>query len=151
MDRTKEQRHQYYLENKEQIQARQNQYYADHRDEMLMREKAYRLAWTPETIRKIEAKKRQWKLRKTIALYDQLFQVYGDKCICCGESNRLFLTLDHINGNGTAERKAMRNRQYGAIGKAIREPDRSKYQILCYNCNCGKWRNKGICPHKSSP
>ena len=21
------------------------------------------------------------------------------------------------------------------------------FQVLCFNCNCGKARNKGICPH----
>ena len=22
------------------------------------------------------------------------------------------------------------------------------YQVLCYNCNCGRYRNGGVCPHK---
>jgi hypothetical protein len=142
-------RKQYYLKHKEQIQARHKQYYVDHRDEMLKREKAYRSAWTPETAARDKENKAQWGIQKRRALYNQLFQIYGGKCACCGESNRLFLTLDHINGDGNIERKAIQNRQYGTVGKAIREPDKSKYQILCYNCNCGKRRNKGICPHKS--
>ena len=23
------------------------------------------------------------------------------------------------------------------------------FQVLCFNCNCGKEINKGVCPHKS--
>jgi hypothetical protein len=22
--------------------------------------------------------------------------------------------------------------------------------LLCFNCNCGKGRNKGVCPHKGT-
>ena len=138
-----------YLKHGQQMLAKCKQRYVDHKDEYLERVKRYRSTWSPETVRKVEARKYGWATRKTMALYDQLFQIYGNKCACCGESNRIFLTLDHIKGDGNAERKALKNRQHGCVGKAIREPDKSKYQILCYNCNYGKQRNKGVCPHKS--
>ena len=72
---------------------------------------------------------------------------YGCRCACpgCNETEPMFLTIDHVNGNGTQHRKEIGARQ---IYKAIIDsgfPD--TYQILCYNCNCGRWRNGGVCPH----
>lgn len=26
--------------------------------------------------------------------------------------------------------------------------DLDRYQLLCFNCNCGRHRNGGVCPHK---
>lgn len=138
-----------YLKHGEKMLAKSKQRYVDHRHERIEHQRVYALERTPEVVRKTEMKKEQWGKRNRKALNDQLLQIYGSKCACCGESNRVFLTLDHINGDGNAERKALKNRQGGCLGKAIREPDKSKYQILCYNCNYGKQRNKGVCPHKS--
>ena len=37
---------------------------------------------------------------------DEVFNAYGGYvCVCCGETRRIFLTLDHINGGGTNHRK----------------------------------------------
>jgi hypothetical protein len=77
----------------------------------------------------------------------RLYEVYGSKCECCGETNPKFLTLDHVRNDGGTERRiGMKNNSI--MLKAIREKDKSHYQILCYNCNMGKARNGGICPHK---
>jgi hypothetical protein len=66
------------------------------------------------------------------------------KCVCCGENHIRFLTVDHINGGGRKHRESMTCR-FNAWLKKNGFP--SGYQILCYNCNCGKQRNKGVCPH----
>lgn len=71
---------------------------------------------------------------------------YGYKCRCCGESNELFLTIDHINNDGNKHRKEMNYRSIYVWLVKNNYPD--NFQILCYNCNCGKSRNKGVCPHK---
>lgn len=85
-------------------------------------------------------------------LKDEVYHAYGGYvCRCCGESNPLFLTLDHIYNDGAKHRREIRNRStgtwtmYGWL-KANNYP--SIMQVLCYNCNMGKARNKGICPHK---
>lgn len=82
-------------------------------------------------------------------LRDDVFNAYGGYiCRCCGETTRQFLTLDHMNNDGAAHRK-----EVGAGTATLRWvrahnfPD--GYQILCYNCNCGRARNKGTCPHKN--
>jgi len=81
-------------------------------------------------------------------LWDKIFNIYGNKCVCCGERNRLFLTVDHINNDGSTHRKRVGG-SHNAIKDIISSKDKTKYQILCYNCNCGRERNHGICPHKN--
>ena len=81
-------------------------------------------------------------------LRKQFFELYGGVCVCCGESDKRFLTLDHVNGNGKADRR--KRCQSAILGDAIANLDTDKYQILCYNCNLGRSANNGICPHKAS-
>lgn len=77
---------------------------------------------------------------------DKIIKVYGGyKCKCCGETEPLFLTIDHINGGGCKHRKAMTGTIYTWLKKNNYPKE---YQVLCYNCNSGKWRNGGICPHQ---
>jgi hypothetical protein len=73
--------------------------------------------------------------------------MYGGKCACCGEDDIRFLSLDHVNNDGSEHRKTLRDNQILANAVANYQPD--KYQILCYNCNCGRSSNGGVCPHKS--
>jgi hypothetical protein len=80
-------------------------------------------------------------------LRTKLFEMYGSICVCCGEDCQIFLTLDHINGDGSKDRKGCGGTT-SVYKKAIAEYRPDLYQILCYNCNCGKRLNKE-CPHKS--
>lgn len=79
-----------------------------------------------------------------------VFQHYGNKCNCpgCGETNAIFLSIDHINNDGNQYRKRLKNRggtsQYSWI---IKNNFPSDLQILCFNCNHGKYINGGVCPH----
>jgi len=74
-----------------------------------------------------------------------VYNHYGRKCACCGESNINFLTIDHINGDGTKHRKKIHNKINNWLVKN-NFPD--GFQTLCFNCNWGKHINHGICPHK---
>jgi hypothetical protein len=86
-------------------------------------------------------------------LQDKFFEMYGSKCACpgCNETNRAFLTLDHINNDGYLIRcKYGESKKYGNFNtykEAIKEYRPDKYQTLCFSCNCGKNKNGGICPH----
>lgn len=79
-----------------------------------------------------------------------VFKHYGNKCSCpgCKETNIIFLSIDHINNDGNEYRKRFRNRggtsQYSWI---IKNNFPTDLQILCFNCNHGKYINGGICPH----
>lgn len=75
----------------------------------------------------------------------KILEAYGSVCNCCKEQEPRFLCVDHVLGTGAAHRKATKNRVYEDIVKRGFPPD--EFQILCYNCNCGKKVNKGICPH----
>lgn len=72
---------------------------------------------------------------------------YGGKCICCGESEILFLTIDHIYGGGNQHRKDIKKWGSGFYKWLIKENFPNDFQLLCHNCNMGKHRNGGICPH----
>lgn len=78
-----------------------------------------------------------------------IFNHYGNKCNCCGENNIMFLTVDHINNDGYKEKRSSGSRYTGRnlYKKIIDSGFPNTYQILCMNCNFGKHRNHGICPH----
>ncbi len=73
----------------------------------------------------------------------------GSKCACCGETERGFLTLDHISGGGNEHKRS--------VGRGIsfwrsvhnEGCPTDKYRILCYNCNCARGA-LGYCPHERS-
>lgn len=87
------------------------------------------------------------------AYYDKVrelvFNHYGKACACCGEDNELFLTIDHINNDGHTESVTAKKRDSGRTmyARIIRMGYPITFQTLCMNCNFGKMRNKGICPH----
>lgn len=71
---------------------------------------------------------------------------YGGHCECCGETELLFLTIDHIvRGSGAQERKEKTGTAwYMAL---LDTPRRDDLRVLCYNCNMGREINGGVCPH----
>ena len=84
-------------------------------------------------------------------LQDAAIIAYGGyRCACCGETERFFLTLDHINNDGGKFRKETGFLHHGAkFYKWLKDHGYpSGYQVLCSNCNHGKHRNHGICPHR---
>jgi hypothetical protein len=88
-------------------------------------------------------KKRLSKLRESF------LSMYGSSCRCCGETQKIFLTIDHKKNDGCAERQRLGgNEPYRTLADAIKIYDPAKYQVLCFNCNCGRNLNEGICPHQ---
>lgn len=97
-------------------------YYELHRDEKL----AVSAAWRE-------------KLRQ------QALVAYGRACSCCGETEEMFLTLDHVDGRDE-EHKGLGT--YAVLRRARDEGFPDTYRLLCWNCNCGRQRNGGVCPHE---
>ncbi len=91
--------------------------------------------------RKFRDKRTRWRI-KVINHYSKGLNV----CSCCGESDVRFLTIDHINGGGRQDKdfNGGNNRYRKLISKGY--PD--GFQVLCFNCNCARAINGGICPHK---
>lgn len=89
-----------------------------------------------------------------VKIQKEVIDHYGGKCACCGESNPLFLTIDHINNDGKKHRREISNGKKNPGGQKIyywlKENNFPEgFQVLCYNCNLGKARNNGTCPHIS--
>src|SRR5690242_9253252 len=53
-----------------------------------------------------KTKQKAWSKLRHQRLKAAVIEAYGGKCECCGETEPLFLTIDHINGNGGERRKA---------------------------------------------
>ena len=63
-----------------------------------------------------------------------MIEKYGGKCVRCGFDDIRALCMDHVNGNGNAERRTG-DRGTRFVLRLLREPVSDKYQILCANCN----------------
>ena len=100
---------------------------------MFDRNAYYRNYWKthPEQYEKLKATvKRNKKEHRA-----KIIVLLGSKCSKCGFSDVRALDIDHINSNGTQERKQYkRDSYYLHILKAIRSGSKD-YQLLCCNCN----------------
>lgn len=72
-------------------------------------------------------------------------------CVCCGETNRKFLTIDHINNDGKKHRAEIKiDGGYKYYRWLYRNNFPQGVQVMCFNCNFGKNVNQGVCPHKAT-
>lgn len=78
----------------------------------------------------------------------QTFKRYGGVCQCCREAELDFLSLDHVKGDGAAERKLLKFKATGISFYLYlrRKGYPAGYQVLCYNCNFSKGRTEK-CSH----
>jgi hypothetical protein len=96
---------------------------------------------------KLKDKKKRDRLR------DLVFAAYGGYCcVCCGETEPLFLHIDHINNDGARHRREILGGKKSS-GQSVYRWLRVNgfppgFQVLCANCNLGKHRNGGVCPHQ---
>jgi hypothetical protein len=129
---------------KDRIRAYMRQWHVEHRDEAIARAAAWSAAH-PE-------RRRQISLAHYYRLQHEAMLAYGGyRCRCCGETEPMFLTIDHVNNDGARHRE-----EIGSLGGArfyrwLR--DRGfplGFQVLCMNCNHGRHRNGGVCPHETS-
>jgi len=80
-------------------------------------------------------------------LRDEVFDAYGGKCACCGETRKEYLSIDHIDGNGSEQRKETGARTSQEFYNWLKQNNYPEgFQVLCFNCNCGK-RNYSVSPH----
>ena len=101
--------------------------------------------WRLKNYQRATAKQREIDRRYKTAAYE----AYGGFiCACCSETMVQFLSIDHVNNDGGNHRKGVPRRNLYKWLKANNYPP--GFQILCMNCNFGKARNGGICPHKTS-
>lgn len=104
-----------------------------------------RYAENPEKHRQ-RAKEDRNKLR------DEFLTEYGGKCQCCGEIEKIFLTLEHINRDGKAHRDSVSggHTSTGILRDLKRRGwPKDNYELLCFNCNRASWI-LGVCPHRTN-
>ena len=88
--------------------------------------------------------------RRYAEVKQAVLEGYGGVCACCDEDELLFLSIDHVNNDGSVHRMKIKvSGQLNFYLTIIEDNYPSEYQILCRNCNWGKHANGGVCPHKS--
>lgn len=140
MERQREACRRYYAKNAEKRRAYAIEYYREHTESR----RAYQRERPKEVKKKIRDK--SFAKRKT-----QVYEHYGNKCACCDETEPKFLSIDHVNGDGAKHRKTLPgggSSLRSLFVDIVRRGFPTEFQILCMNCNCGRHRNGGICPHK---
>lgn len=83
-------------------------------------------------------------------LKEKVYSAYGHACSCCGETQSEFLTLDHVNNDGNTHRKVMGGQAEAFLKWIIANDYPNSIQVLCWNCQWGKVKNDGICPHQAT-
>lgn len=107
----------------------QKDYYCQNRE----REIKQACDYQKKNLEKIQEKHRDYFYKKRM----KVFELLGGKCVQCGETDWRCLQIDHINGGGCKHHKLKQT--WGVMIDVINDPDRkSKYQLLCANCNWKK-------------
>lgn len=117
-----------------------NQYSKEwHRKEYLKNPKRFRektRLWNLKNPKRKKEISKNWRLK----LRTEVLKHYGGgipKCVCCGEKETMFLSIDHINNDGKEDR-----RKHGSGNTFyywLRKNNYPKgYQVLCHNCNLAK-------------
>lgn len=146
-EKVKEYSRKCWQKNKIRYAARSKQYYEKNKEKILIKHRLknkenYQLNRT-QILKRVKCNRKKLKL--------EVMHHYSSsnlpQCVCCGETNIGFLTIDHINNDGAKQRK---NKQIG--GNFYRWLKNNKFpegfQVLCYNCNLGRAKNNGVCPHE---
>lgn len=133
--------------NKERCKARRKKYYEKERERYRENARKYYHANREERLKYNKEYQRHTQRNAKIK-YDVMSH-YGHKCICCGESEIKFLTIDHINNDGSKFKGTSYRKGTGLYLWIIKNGYPSTFQILCWNCNCAKGLY-GSCPHKQT-
>lgn len=115
----------------------------------LERNKKKRKDYYENNKEKIHEYNRKWISKYRADLKKETLEAYGNKCVCCGETEPIFLNLDHINNDGKQHRKKLQTTLSLQVWLKKNNWPKGIIQILCFNCNLGRQINGGICPHKT--
>lgn len=131
-------------ENRESLLTWRKDYYRANREKQI----AQALAWNEANPDGAKANKDNHYHR----LKAKAYAAYGGYiCACCGETEPLFLSIDHIENDQCVYAKELGRPHTGLflfqwMQKNGYPP--GLFQVLCHNCNQGKHRNGGVCPHQ---
>lgn len=141
--KNKEGRKKHYEKNKDKINAKRRLY--NNKPEVKKLLCIQRKRWRDNNLEERKKYEREYSKTYRDKMRRLVMEHYGKKCVCCGEDNIKFLSVDHINGGGAKHRIKI----HGKINFWLIKNNYPRgFQILCFNCNWGRYNNGGICPHK---
>ena len=114
----------------------------------------YREEWKQKYPGRLKVVRHNAHVKYLAKLRLEAFNHYGGPiCACCGETIIQFLTLDHVNNDGAEERRRLNgtNKRAGwGFYVYLRQQGYPPLplQVLCLNCNIGRHKNGGVCPHE---
>lgn len=143
----------WHIEKRERHRAWRESNRDHHREYQRLNMRRYVAEMPPEKYAEFKARNAQKAQLRRDKFRMIVFAAYGGyKCSCCGETEPDFLSIDHVNNDGYVRGKAGEPRSGEPLYKwLIKQNFPSDFQILCMNCNHGKSRNGGICPHQKEP
>jgi len=94
--------------------------------------------------------RRRSKRRGRKSLKAKILHEYGGQCACCGEDEPVFLSIDHIATDGAEHRRSLKNQGSYTVYRWLSANGfpKDNFQLLCHNCNMGRYLNGGECPHQ---
>jgi hypothetical protein len=130
-----------WIKHREEYRKKKREYYEKHKEEISKKNNEW--AKSHKEQRKITCQRNRQKIRLEVLSH---YSNGAMKCVCCGEAEIKFLSIDHINGGGNQHRKqTVRGTDFYLWLRRNNFPD--GYQVLCHNCNLAKGFY-GSCPHK---
>ena len=141
-EKVREQRRKWSKANREKVINYHKKYYKENRKSII--DKAItRITTKKETIPDFKEEHRKQVKKYNEETRQKFIEMYGGKCVCCGETIYEFLTLEHKQGQKGIKKEESRVAYRNAV--LVYRPD--IYEILCMNCNHSKGV-RGYCPHQ---
>jgi hypothetical protein len=82
----------------------------------------------------LNSNRSRYQIRKHL-----VFQLLGNKCVGCGETDARVLDLDHVENDGNKRRKEQKGTSpYYVHRDILQNKNQKAYQLLCRNCNWKK-------------
>ena len=117
----------------------------------------YMRQWSRKNRKKTRAAGKRWRdanreqartitARGKRALRNEFLAAYGARCACCGETEATFLTLEHIGGGGSQDRRSSGGTHMIFLRLKRQGWPKDRFTVLCHNCQFGE--RIGGCPHK---
>lgn len=149
MANNKETLQRYAKSHKDMIRESGRKYRDSHKEAMKEYRKKYQELHREETNAKAReaykrdiVKKKEYQKKYIKETKLKFLDMYGNACVCCGETIPDLLTIEHKLG------QIRKTKETGTVAyrKAIQKYSPDLYEILCWNCNCARGQ-LGYCPH----
>ena len=116
------------------------------------REELQSRRWRRKNRVRLKYLRNKWSKKYYKELKDEVYNAYGGyECQCprCDITEPLFLTLDHVENDGSIAIKKHGNERGRKMWIWIKKNNFPKgmFQVMWWNCNSGRGRNEGLCPH----